>query len=276
MAPFSSYSPSNSTGFGLFVSAAPNPFAPTAFGLFAPFPQSNAQIKTEPNGSSALPATTEGTLQLPKPSLKFDQNGDLQLCVGTNDAKKEMLVDSRALCRASPILRKKLAETKSQGGHWHLKFPDDQAEAFSILMDMVHGQFVLTPKYPSIEQLYQVVVLANKYDMFQTLRPIATRWSVYDLSKCADFNDTTKLLFVAWHMGNASFFKHIIESITENVCTDRDGNLTVGPSCPERIENYTGIDVVENVISKSHPVGNTLGDPANLFKPQFNSIEYSD
>lgn len=167
--PFSSYSPSNSTAFSIFAPAAPKPFAPTAFGLFAPFSQSNAQIKPEPNGSSALPAITEGTLQLPKPSLKFDQNGDLQLFVGTNDAKKEMLVDSRALCRASPILRKKLAETKSEGGHWHLKFPDDQAEAFSILMDMVHGQFILTPKYPSIEQLYQVVFLANKYDMFQTL-----------------------------------------------------------------------------------------------------------
>lgn len=274
--PFSSFSPSTSTVFNPFALTTLTPFTPTAFNHFAAPSQANALIKIESDGSNALPTISKGTLQLPKPCLKFDQNGDLQLCVGTNDAKKEMLVDSRALCRASPILRKKLAETKSQGGYWHLKFPADQAEAFSILMDMVHGQFILTPKVPSIDQLYQVVVLANKYDMFQTLRPMASRWSAYDISKCTDFNDTTKLLFVAWHMGNVHFFKRIIESITENACVDRDGNLVVGPSCPERIENYTGIDVVESIISKSQPVGNTLGDPTNLFQPQFKSIEYTD
>ncbi|KAG8675254.1 hypothetical protein FPOAC2_01303 [Fusarium poae] len=58
--------------------------------------------------------------------IRFDPNGDLYLKVGTNHTRN-MLVDSRALGRASSKLHAVISESAGDdtGEHWTIEFPDD-------------------------------------------------------------------------------------------------------------------------------------------------------
>lgn len=122
--------------------------------------------------------TTPGAIKTP-PLLEFDQDGDLTLKVGQNPPQT-MKVDSRALCRSSPVFRRMLrgsfSESQPHSGPWEVKLPGDSPHAMSIIMDMVHCQHSRTPSEISLGSLVSVLAFTNKYDMARLLRPVAWRW----------------------------------------------------------------------------------------------------
>lgn len=190
-----------------------------------------------------LPSNTAATeagpdASSPQPTLVFDQNGDLRLCVDKDQNKQDMLVDSRALCRASPVFRKMLggsfAEKKPNIGEWRVCLPDDKSGPFSILMDITHGLFERSPAEPSVEQLYEITVLTDKYDMTRVLRPIAANWLKevkYDMLH-QPLENRGKALFIAWELGSLDLFRSLADSIADDAIVDTDGQLaheTMGP-----------------------------------------------
>ncbi|KAK7430834.1 hypothetical protein QQZ08_002623 [Neonectria magnoliae] len=118
-------------------------------------------------------ATTKGT------TLEVDPAGDLYLIVG-NDPPQEMLVDSRALCRSSRVFRKMLgsnfSEAKPDGGRWQVKLPEDSPKALALLMNIVHSSYDRVPMKLEIDDLFDMCVLVDKYDMERALWPVASAW----------------------------------------------------------------------------------------------------
>lgn len=170
------------------------------------------------------------------PTIKFDPAGDLYLIVGKSPPQ-EMLVESRTLCRSSVVFQKMLsnrfAEAKPDKGRWEVKLPDDNPDAFAILMDMMHGVYDRTTVDLGLSQIFGVCVLTNKYDMAQILRPMAFRWldryipkttSLFTLDY-AKIPCATEMLFIAWEMGHDRIFEAMVKRITLHFHTDDHDEL---------------------------------------------------
>ncbi|CAM1507113.1 Fc.00g067540.m01.CDS01 [Cosmosporella sp. VM-42] len=168
------------------------------------------------------------TIPTELPPINFDY-GDLRLTVG-NRSTQDMTVDSRALGRASPVLHKMLSgnfkEATPATGEWHVKLPEDDAAAFAVLMTIIHGSFERTPASVSINALYEMAVLTDKYDMTKTLKPMAEKWLewVEWIEGAGTVNEQAKYLFVAWEMGHATLFSSLMNRIAER-CKIINGHL---------------------------------------------------
>ncbi|KAK0381341.1 hypothetical protein CLIM01_01310 [Colletotrichum limetticola] len=121
----------------------------------------------KPNGPerAGSPIATE--------KVSFDDRGDLTLRVGSlEDGSADVfdfVVCSRALARASPVFRAMLfggfSESKPEGDIWIVKLPEDRPAPFSILLNIIHGCFSAVPQKLKLDELYQLLVVTNKYDM---------------------------------------------------------------------------------------------------------------
>ncbi|CAM1507115.1 Fc.00g067560.m01.CDS01 [Cosmosporella sp. VM-42] len=188
---------------------------------------------SQPKGSKAASKT-----------LTFDEAGDLCLTVGAS--KQDMIVDSRALHRASPAFRRMLsddfAEGKPKTGEWHVKLPEDDPKAFAILMDMIHGLYRQTPLSPTLDELHRITVLADKYDMAQALRSMAFGWLGTNgpIKGAKSMSDRAKVLSIAWVLGHATTFHGVVQEIAEECKVDQEGCLIDDSGSP--LKNYAEID----------------------------------
>ncbi|RGP79088.1 hypothetical protein FLONG3_2770 [Fusarium longipes] len=171
-----------------------------------------------------------------KRTIRFDRNGDLLLKVG-QDYFRNMLVDSRALGRASNKLHAVISQNikDDTDGPWTIEFPEDDPKSFSILLNLVHARFEKLPAHVTLDQLFGVCTLANKYNMASVLRPVAERWyiSARTLEKASIF----EMAFVAWELGFATDFGEIIGHITLNCSLDDDSQLVFGPNKQRLVDN---------------------------------------
>lgn len=181
----------------------------------------------------------------------FDPNPDLSITVG-RQPWQELLVDSRALCRVSPVLRKRLADTyilrgiryssrSSAAQHGRSRpcamirenFPDDDPAAFCTLMDIIHSRYEISNPVPApdVEIMFEIVRLAYKYEMVRVLRPYSAAW-LADLRirariSVADIDPglLKLILFVAWVLGEDKLFQVAAERLAELWLIDEEGEL---------------------------------------------------
>ncbi|RGP59648.1 hypothetical protein FSPOR_11187 [Fusarium sporotrichioides] len=168
--------------------------------------------------------------------IRFDRDGDLYLKVGTNHSRN-MLVDSRALGRASAKLYAVISESAKDdsGDHWTIIFPEDDPKSFAILLNLIHARFEKVPANVTLDRLFGVCTLANKYGMTSVLRPVAERW--YLSARTLDIASIFKMAFIAWELGFATDFGEIVGYITHNCSQDEDFELVFGPSKERLAEN---------------------------------------
>ncbi|KAM0242729.1 hypothetical protein ACHAPO_001151 [Fusarium lateritium] len=168
--------------------------------------------------------------------IRFDRNGDLYLKVGTNHPRN-MLVDSRALGRASVKLHAVISESAkgNNGDQWTIEFPDDDPKSFAILLNLVHARFEKVPAIVTLDRLFGVCTLASRYDMTSVLRPVAERW--YMSARTIDIGSIFKMAFIAWELGFATDFGEIVGYITHNCSLDDDSELVFGHNKERLKEN---------------------------------------
>ncbi|KAF5570767.1 hypothetical protein FPHYL_955 [Fusarium phyllophilum] len=167
-------------------------------------------------------------------TIVFDDNGDLWLTVGSASSSKVLHVDSNALCRASKVFRAMLRGSFSDSKpannlhRWEVRLPEDNPEAFVVLMDIVHANFDHAPLDLKPQELYNICVLTNKYDMTKTLRPMATAWYQRLKSMCQrskKMQAYSKNLFVAWELGCQGAVEEMLQDIAEKCHVDEFGSF---------------------------------------------------
>ncbi|KAM0564031.1 hypothetical protein ACHAPJ_000239 [Fusarium lateritium] len=166
-----------------------------------------------------------------KPTIRFDPNGDLRLEIG-KDPVRYMVVDSRALCRFSGKLQTMLTQSSKEndgGSMWTVSLPEDDPAPFALLLNLIHARFEKIPAQVSINQLYGVCILTNKYKMTEVLRPVADRW--YKAIQRPDMSELFfKMLFVAWELGFAEDLSQMTGQIVYNCWLDEDNQLAISNS----------------------------------------------
>ncbi|KAK4246108.1 hypothetical protein C7999DRAFT_33505 [Corynascus novoguineensis] len=115
------------------------------------------------------------------PDIKiFDPHGDLRLIVGEHEAVFQ--VCSRTLARSSPVwdtfLYGPFSRSKAQQNSevWEVSLPGDDADGLSIILWAIHYNLGAFPLKLTLDLLFRITVLADKYDMIGTLRPFWGGW----------------------------------------------------------------------------------------------------
>ncbi|KAI0018027.1 hypothetical protein F4780DRAFT_781731 [Xylariomycetidae sp. FL0641] len=177
--------------------------------------------------------------------LTFDPRGDLTLIVGK--AKREYLVDARSLARASDVWAKMLfgpfaeSKPKQADAKWTVSLPEDDDSAMLILLDIIHADFASVPEQLSLDELFDVTVLTDKYKLTSRLAPWASRWF-----RCVQHKSGSdeKLLWIVWELGEETVFRRIAKTFVMSSTINEDGELllptgvnpTVSPSPPELLD----------------------------------------
>lgn len=173
----------------------------------------------------------EETPQAGKPNslpslVTFDDHGDLRLVVGEGGAKRTFVVCSRSLARASKVFKTMLyggfAESNPQQPDWTVELPEDDPQALSTILHIVHGPFNAIPTAITRDELYQVSIFTDKYDMTCVLQPWAKKWVEPYLNKWA--SDGVKIayeegdelwIWIGWELGSTSLFTRSLNELIE-------------------------------------------------------------
>jgi hypothetical protein len=188
-----------------------------------------------------------------KPMISFDEGGDLYLKVGQNPGRI-MLVDSRALSRVSPRLKEiiSLNQKAINDSDWTIELPDDDADPFALLLNLIHTRFEKVPSKVSLKKLYGVCILTKKYEMKQVLRPVAERWFKAVGTSTEDYGLFFKKAFIAWELGFAEELSDMVGHVVLNCSLDADDQLVIGEN-KERLSDFEGFQRVP-ILGKSKHV----------------------
>ncbi|KAJ5018020.1 hypothetical protein K4K57_006595 [Colletotrichum sp. SAR 10_99] len=96
---------------------------------------------------------------------------------------KAIVINSLLAALYSPVframLRKNFAESEVNNtrGNWVVNLPDDPVEPLFFLLSMIHGRWENIPKKISIDELHDLLITADKYDMMEICLPWYLDWT---------------------------------------------------------------------------------------------------
>jgi hypothetical protein len=166
----------------------------------------------------------------PVESVTLDEFGDLRLVIGSS-AYSEFIasatVCSRTVARTSSVFKLMLyggfSESKPTTGEWVVTLPEDSPAPFIFILKIMHGRDCDVPKdLRHVDEfkenpgaaVYRLAVLADKYDLWNLLRPWAKLW-FKPWSKGGDICESSwsgEVLSAAWLFGNKRLFQNQLDS----------------------------------------------------------------
>ena len=160
-------------------------------------------------------------------TIDIDPDGDIYLVVGDDEQSKRFRVSSHAMRLASPVwkamLSPKYGFKESVSGTEDITFPEDNFEAFFIVLLASHLKFQAIPSHTSSELLVAICGICDKYDCVSVLGPWISAW-VDEWLPHGDPIDFGSQVFVAWVVGDTKFFQNITEELVDTCYTNSTGN----------------------------------------------------
>lgn len=163
-------------------------------------------------------------------TVYFDPWGDLKIIAeGRDQRPKTFIVSSSVMRLASPIWRVMLDPQgrfrEAKESSEEIVFPNDDADALSILLSIAHLGWHQIPESISFETLADLAVLCDKYDMIHFVRPWLPRWQSRPLATIAGHEEC---VFIAWTFGDYVSFVTHAKQLVLSCSTDDAGRLTRG------------------------------------------------
>ncbi|KAF5515958.1 hypothetical protein CGCS363_v001722 [Colletotrichum siamense] len=161
-------------------------------------------------------------------SQELDELGDLTLRVGPEQSTFK--VCSRTVARASPVfvrmLHGRFKESRPESSDWIVDLPDDDTESMQIMLNMMHARFDWVPQGISIQDLYEMLVLVDKYDALDVIRPWARGW----VDSVSEDLDQPALLWIASELGDSALFGKVVMEIATKWTVALDGAIIPRPA----------------------------------------------
>lgn len=186
-----------------------------------------------------------------KQTIIVDELGDLRLVCGADlgDAQ-EIIVCSRALARASPVLRVMtygpFAESKfnhdlhDKDKEWVIDLPEDNPQPLLDILNIIHGRFTLVPQQPTLPELYDILTLTRKYDMAAVIKPWSDAWF-----KHVDGHGSAgdpRLLLVAREVGATNRFNQLMTEWAHFGWLNADGEVYRGRADLPTLSSLKALD----------------------------------
>ncbi|KAK6203964.1 hypothetical protein LQW54_008537 [Pestalotiopsis sp. IQ-011] len=216
----------------------------------APAPEAHMM---EPDDDSDMEMETEiapsrcAYLTRPQTTIvDINERGDIVLLVGEFKCQIKANGDhvhtkavgfrvcSSTLARASPVMKAMLFGNFREATQTTITLPEDDPKAMELLLSLVHGDTDRVYKFGEpwkknrdvsdeyVDEIYQIVALADKYIMTRDLRPFASdwcdaliEWEEYSLpSNLANHHKRLeKLMAVAYQFGHLNLFQMVYVSL---------------------------------------------------------------
>lgn len=190
--------------------------------------------------------------------MTFDDEGDLRLEVGEQKAWRSFIVCSRSLARVSRPFKAMLyggfaeSTSRKQDPNWTIELPEDNPQAFITILHIVHSQFGMIPENVTRDQVYQITILTDKYDMTEILRPWARNWLSQVHSAYFAYPGDEVLTWIAWELGDRSLFVAKVQWMLNNCHLDGASNLCCSDGKPLQNNLYiASIDILGLFFSSS-------------------------
>ncbi|KAI5922765.1 hypothetical protein F4810DRAFT_701641 [Camillea tinctor] len=193
----------------------------------------------------------------------MDPAGDLHLSVGKDEAARFFVVCSKSLARSAPFWKtllyggffesKKPDSQDQDKTDWVVKLPEDDPKSMELLLNIVHGRFEFVPEHEAripVDDLYNLCVLADKYDMVHMLRPWARGWSktVHNRRMFSNYTEHCKLLWISWVFGDQTNFEHTAKVLLCKHRHPHDPESLEPPGIYERMEQIR-LDTITELIA---------------------------
>ena len=158
------------------------------------------------------------------PTIHLDPSGDLTLITEFEDSETETtftrtyVASSQVLCLASPVWKVMFDPqgpwARQSSNTEGFKMYDDDPKALLILLDIAHLNFNRIPRTLTLEQLFQIAILCDKYDTVKLIQPWIKNWS-HELQSRRPVNDPENLewLFIAWSLGNEPIYETLFKKV---------------------------------------------------------------
>ncbi|KAL2177800.1 uncharacterized protein P884DRAFT_243128 [Thermothelomyces heterothallicus CBS 202.75] len=167
--------------------------------------------------------------------MEMDVDGDLVLRVGSELGKaQDFRVCSATMRRASPIWKVMLfgpwKEAKPTEGNWCVDLPDDNPWPTGILLAIIHSKFDLVQQVKSLDEVHEILLLADKYDMTAFLQPWASCWIYLRLRpppgspSRVTGRELMLRIHVAWELGDEGRLSSVITNLVFSVSISNDSD----------------------------------------------------
>lgn len=147
---------------------------------------------------------------------------------GKGDARKAFVVSSAVMCLASPIWSKifspagQFLEAAPCYGIREVRFGGDNAKALLLILRIIHLQFREVPEEIRFNDLLNVAVLCDKYDMAEIVNPWIPRWMGQWESSATDVG-REGWLFISWTFGMRRMYEKVAKNLVLNLAIGDDG-----------------------------------------------------
>lgn len=179
-----------------------------------------------PDGDSVCDTAPEVEATAVDESI-VDPRGDLWLHTQGTDSQgcsTEVIfrVCSRTLARASPVFDKMLfgsfaeaATNQSGDSEWIIELPEDPSSAMKLLFEIMHSRHqhltALSSSHETlIPRLYDLLVVADKYDCIDLFRPWAASWVHHLDAENKTEDDLLRLSWIFHQLGHVSGFEAVM------------------------------------------------------------------
>jgi len=115
-----------------------------------------------------------------------------------------------------------------------LDFREDDPDALLLLLRIAHLDFVSVKKRLSVEELYNLAILCDKYDCVHLIKPWVDEW-YRDAELLRIVGESSKRLFIAWSFGRIESFEIAASALLTQGGMDENGQLVdlKGQAVPE-------------------------------------------
>ncbi|TGO58805.1 hypothetical protein BCON_0051g00450 [Botryotinia convoluta] len=129
-----------------------------------------------------------------------------------------MLVSSKHMCLASPVFKAMLQHNNfkegrelASAGKIEISLPDDDPDAFAILMCIIHGRTRNVPRQIDLDLLSRISTLVDKYQLHEVVEIMSGRWiSLLEAELPEEFtDDLLPWLSISWVFEKPSIFKEV-------------------------------------------------------------------
>ncbi|POS70670.1 hypothetical protein DHEL01_v210934 [Diaporthe helianthi] len=255
---------------------------PTPPGTPGPPANTNGDVTEDSAADSTVPTSVDEPSEpsepaepsLPEPDKKvsYHQDADLDIRVQETDGTSAVYsVRSSILESVSRVWKEELASQSAAGCH-----PDDPAYGLDVIFSIAHYKFHDVPSIPRIGNLYDVAVVAEKFQAIHLLVPFIKGWIAglpSQITSPGAAVDEDKTLVTGWLLGQAEWFSKILSNCAYNAHIGAQGQLLDSEGKPWSdqpvsddvvdIIAATRLAAIENIIK-------AVSDPVQkLLNPQY-------
>ena len=165
----------------------------------------------------------------------YDPFGDRKILAGTKEKPEIFMVSSQAMSLASKQFRNMFAAdsrfaeaTRSPGTIIEKSLLEDHVNSLKILLSIIHLKHSLVPSTLSYDELVQLAILCDYYDVAEVVQPWITNW-IHHVQKRQAKNKLAAegWLFVAWTFGIEDIFERVSTYLIRNVAISTENTIRI-------------------------------------------------